>query len=129
MGVYLDAEDIEQHFRQSGALDIETIEEVMEEQEYYVQTRLRLPQLPPDNPILRDIIRDLTIAKGIYRITPANADNLIKADSQERSALRKLRELETGGLGIIGGKLRGEPSTEVYNPIYGTFFPLSDWDV
>lgn len=127
MGTYIDAEDISQHFRQSGGLDDETIEELMAEQEYYVQTRLNLPSLPPDNPILKGIIRDLTIAACIYEITPASADNVVKADSQRREAKARLRELESEGLGVIGGSGKPGAEFEVINPFSEPFFSPADF--
>lgn len=126
MGVYVDADDIMQHFRQAPAITSETIEEVMEEKEYYVQTFLNLTELPPDNPILKDIIRNLTIAAGITMITPAQPENLSKAQMLNSNALRQLREIDDSGLGIVGGSPRPGAAYEVYNP-YPPFFTLDDF--
>jgi hypothetical protein len=117
MGVYVDAEDLMQHFRQGQGLEEETIEEIMSEQEDYVQERLKLDVLPPDNNIIKSIVRDLTIAKCIYELTPINVDQLSKADSQERSALRKLNELEREG------SLKKRDTTNLVHEVYSPYPP------
>ena len=128
MGIYVDADDIRQHMRGGNALTIETIEELMEEQEYYVQTVLNLTELPTGNPILANIIRDLTIASAIYSLTAPNADDLTKADSMRREALRRLQEADRGSLGVSGGTPPGNPEDEVYWQYEGSMFTLSDFD-
>ena len=123
MGVYVDAEDLMQHFRQGQGLDEETIEEIMLEQEDYVQDKLKLDVLPPNNNIIKSIVRDLTIAKCIYELTPINVDQLSKADSQERSALRKLNELEREG--SLKKRDQANLDKEVFNPYPSYFSPSS----
>lgn len=117
MGVYVDVDDIKQHFRAGAAVPDETLDEIMQEQESYVQRYLKLDALPPENDILKTVIRDLTIANGIYQITPANADNIVKADAQRRNALRILREVKEEGLGLVNQRPDGNWEKEVYNPI------------
>jgi hypothetical protein len=121
MGVYVDAEDLLQHFRQGQGLDEESIEEIMSEQEDYVQERLKLDVLPPSNNIVKSIVRDLTIAKCIYELTPINVDQLAKADSQERSALRKLGELEREG--SLKTRDSSNLDKEVFSPYPPYFSP------
>lgn len=128
MAVYIDADDIRQYLPQSRGVSTETIDETMEEWEYYVQTRLNLSELPPNHPILRNIIRDLTIATVITALSPANVDNLSRADIQKREGLRKLRELEEGGLGVIGGRTRTDPLNDVFNPYPHPFFSFEDFE-
>lgn len=128
MGVYTDAEDIRQHMRGGSALPVETLDELMDEQEYYVATVLKLDTLPANNPILASIIRDLTIAAAIYSLTAPNTDDLGKADMMRREALRKLQEAdERVGLGTVGGSPRGSAELEVAVPS-NTFFALQDFD-
>lgn len=118
MGVYVDAEDLMQHFRQGQGLDEETIEEIMAEQESYVQARLKIDVLPPSNEIIKGIVRDLTIAKCIYELTPINVDQLAKADQQERGALRRLNELEREGT------LKRRDFTNVEKEVYSPYPPF-----
>lgn len=128
MGVYTDAEDIKQHMRGGTALTTETLEELMDEQEYYVQTVLNLDILPSDNPILASIIRDLTIAAAIYSLTAPNTDDLGKADMMRREALRKLGEADQRvGLGIIGSNPKGSPESEITTPSM-SFFTINQFD-
>lgn len=128
MGVYTDADDIRQHMRGGTALSVETLDEIMEEQEYYVATVLKLDSLPPNNPILSSIIRDLTIAAAIYSLTAPNTDDLGKADMMRREALRKLQEADMRvGLGKVGGSSHGTPESEVA-VTNNTFFALQDFD-
>lgn len=128
MGFYVDTDDIRQHMRGANALAEDTIDEIMTEQEYYVQTALKLTELPPSNPILASIIRDLTVAASIYALTAPNADDMEKADTLRREAYRRLDRVDDKiGLGLIGGMPQGDPSTEV-DTMEGSFFALSDFD-
>lgn len=124
MGVYVDAVDLKQHFRQGQGVDEATIEEIMGEQEEYVRTRLKLDVLPPDNPILKSIIRDLTISKCIYQLTSINVDQLSKADQLERGALRRINELEREG--TLKKRDITNIDKEVYSP-YTSFFTPGDF--
>ncbi len=124
MGVYVDPVDLKQHFRQGAGVDESTIEEIMREQETYVQGRLRLDALPPNHDVLKSVIRDLTISKCIYQLTSINVDQLSKADQLERSALRRLRELEDEG--SLKPRDKTNVSREVYSP-YPKFFTPGDF--
>ncbi len=128
MGVYLDADDIKQHFQQGRNIKNETIEELMDEQEYYVQTRLGLNILPPSNPLLASIIRDLTIAAGILNLLQPNADTVVKADTLRAEALRRLNEADKSGIGVVTTAPPNHWSQEVYNPYGNTkFFKMDDY--
>jgi hypothetical protein len=128
MGTYVDAEDLRQHFRAGGGLDDELVEEVMLEQENYVQQRLGLSALPPENPILKNIVRDLTIAGAIYVMTPASADNVVKADSQRREALRRLEELRVEGFRVGGdSNICKSIEAEMYNSYEDSYFKANDF--
>jgi hypothetical protein len=128
VGFYVDTDDIRQHMRGANALAEDTIDEIMTEQEYYVQTALRLTELPPSNPILASIIRDLTVAASIYALTAPNADDMEKADTLRREAYRRLDRVDDKiGLGVIGGEVEGDPFNEV-STMEGSFFALSDFD-
>lgn len=128
MAVYIDADDVRQYLPQGRGFSTESIDETMEEWEYYVQTRLKLDQLPPNHPTLKNVIRDLTISSVITAMSPANVDNLTRADIQKREGLRKLRELEEGGLGVIGGgATRTDPLKDIYNPYDEPFFSAKDF--
>lgn len=126
MGVYVDVDDIRQHFRASGAFDDEIIEEIMAEQEAYVQRRLKLSSLPPDNKIISNIVRDLTIAQGIFTLLPAGSPDFEKANNMRSEALRRLVEVE----GAKGSMLRPDNTSaptntwenEVINPFPTPFF-------
>ena len=128
MGFYVDTDDIRQHMRGASALTEDTIDEIMTEQEYYVQTALRLTSLPPGNPILSSIIRDLTVAACIYALTAPQTEDLEKADTLRREAYRRLDRVDDKiGLGLIGGVVEGDPANEV-DTLDGSFFALSDFD-
>jgi hypothetical protein len=127
MGIYVDAEDIKQHFRGGQALGDETIEELMTEQEYYVQSRLELSSLPANNPILASIVRDLTIAAGIFSLTSPNQDNVVKAESMRREALRRLDEADKNGIGVITDAPPADYTREVINPYPTSFFNSEDY--
>lgn len=126
MGVYVDAEDLRQHFRRAGSMDDETIEEVMQEQESYVKERLKIDVLPPNNDILKNIIRDLTVSAAILSAPASTVDDVAKADRLRSEALRRLTEL------IEDGFKAGTPSnknvdTEIYNPYEYSFFSPSEF--
>jgi hypothetical protein len=128
VGFYVDTDDIRQHMRGANALAEDTIDEIMTEQEYYVQTALRLTSLPPANPILSSIIRDLTVAASIYALTAPNNEDLEKADTLRREAYRRLDRVDDKiGLGTVGGFPETDPTTEV-DTLDGSFFTLSDFD-
>lgn len=121
MGIYVDPIDLKQHFRQGAGVDEDTIAEIMQEQESYVQGRLRLDALPPNHDVLKSIIRDLTISKAIYQLTSINVDQLSKANDLERSALRRLRELESEG--SLKPRNISNVDREVYSPYAPLFTP------
>lgn len=128
MGVYVDVPDIRQHVRQSGALTDETINELMREQEYYVETVLNIPALPPDNPLLKNIIRDLTIAATIYAIIPVSSDDVGKANFIRAEALRKLSDADREGIGIVRGTQGArDSSVEIRNLYTSPFWTPSDF--
>lgn len=130
MGVYVDVPDIRQHVRQSGALTDETINELMREQEYYVETVLNIPSLPPDNPLLKNIIRDLTIAAAIYAIVPVSSDDVGKANFIRAEALRKLSDADREGIGIVrGSQAARDASTEIRNLYASPFWTPSDFNL
>lgn len=132
MGIYVDAEDIRQHFKAGGSLTEETVEEIMAEQEYYVKARLGLDALPPNNPILKSIVRDLSISNGINSLVAATDTQNAKAVYLRNEALRKLRELDDDRKGLDGGSYSERQTWEnqVYNP-YGDepFFKPEDFDL
>jgi hypothetical protein len=129
MGIYVDAEDIRQHMRGGTALTVEAIEELMDEQEYYVQTSLDLAELPPGNLYLTSIIRDLTIAAAIYSLTAPNADDLGKADEMRREAIRRLAEADRNGLGPADTTYTPhDPNEEVFDPYPGLWFGIEQFD-
>lgn len=128
MGFYVDTDDIRQHMRGANALAEDTIDEIMTEQEYYVQTALHLTALPPSNPILASIIRDLTVAACIYALTAPQSEDMEKADTLRREAYRRLDRVDDKiGLGTVGGTPQGDPSTEI-DTMEGSFFSLYDFD-
>lgn len=128
MGFYVDTDDIRQHMRGANALAEDTIDEIMTEQEYYVQTALHLTSLPPANPILSSIIRDLTVAACIYALTAPNNEDLEKADTLRREAYRRLDRVDDKiGLGTVGGFTPTDPEEEI-DTMEGSFFSLSDFD-
>lgn len=128
MGFYVDTDDIRQHMRGANALAEDTIDEIMTEQEYYVQTALKLDSLPPSNPILSSIIRDLTVAASIYALTAPNAEDLEKADTLRREAYRRLDRVDDKiGLGTVGGTYPTRPDLEV-DVLESSFFGLGDFD-
>lgn len=130
MGVYVDVPDIKQHLRQSGALTDETINELMREQEYYVETVLNIPTLPPDNPLLKSIVRDLTIAAAIYAIVPANSDDVGKANFMRAEALRKLSDADRQGIGIVkGSQADRDSSMEIRNLYTAPFWTPKDFNL
>jgi len=129
MGIYVDAEDIRQHMRGGNALSVEALEELMAEQEYFVQTTLNLNELPPDNPILTSIIRDLTIAAAIYSLTAPNSDDLGKADTLRRDANNRLTTVDRIGLGHLDtASAPHDAAAEVVNAAPNSFFSLGDFD-
>ena len=128
MGVYVDTDDIRQHMRGANSLAEDTIDEIMTEQEYYVQTTLNLTELPIGNPILTSIIRDLTVAHCIYALTSPQAGDLEKADTMRREAHRRLNTVDKNiGLGTVGGTALGNPEGEI-STMEGSFFTLEDFD-
>ncbi len=112
---YVDVTDIQQHFFQSGALSLAQITELMGEEEYYVRTQLDLDTLPDNNPTLRSIIRDLTIARCMLTLVPIEGETA-HANFLRSEALRRLKELDRSGLGPNTGTIGRDPSKEVYNP-------------
>lgn len=118
MGVYVDVDDIKQHFRSGAQLGDETIDELMSEQETYVMSRLALDSLPPDNLILKSIIRDLTISAGIHSMVAASEAQTAKAVFLRNEALRKIRELndDRTALGETYSNRGSRWENEVINP-------------
>lgn len=124
MGIYVDAEDLRQHFR-PGNLSDDTVEEIMGEQETYVMQRLNLSELPPDHPILKNVVRDFTIAGCLYILPASNSEALEKANNMRREALRRLEELRDEGFKT--GNKNSNIGAEVYNPYNEPFFIPSDF--
>jgi hypothetical protein len=128
VGFYVDTDDIKQHMKGANAVGDETIDEIMTEQEYYVQTKLGLTTLPPANPLLANIIRDLTVAHSIYALTAPTSGDMEKADTIRREAHRRLNEVNNDiGLGIMGGATPTSAEEEV-GTLDGSFFHLDDFD-
>lgn len=129
MGIYVDAADIQQHVRGAAGVTPESIEELMAEQEYYVQTVLNLNELPPENPILSNIIRDLTTAAVIYDLLSPNESDTVKADNIRREAIRRLEQVDNKiGLGINNATAGiRDTNNQVINPFEGAFFKPEDF--
>lgn len=125
MGFYVDAEDLRQHYRQAGSMDDELVEEIMLEQESYVKQRLKLSELPSGNNIVKNIVRDLTVAGAIFAAPAASTDLINKATLQRGEALRRLNELLEEG--FRAGPSNKELDLEVFNPYTNPFFEPSDF--
>lgn len=123
---YVTVGDIRNAMRESGALPDALLQEFIDQEEAYVKAILRLDSFPPDNLILKEIIRDLVIARAIYNITPANSDRYAMAVSLRGEALRRLQEVDNRGL-IPSGSSGGGYGDEVYNPWEGPLFRFEDY--
>lgn len=114
---YVDPSEIRGSFREAQALSDALITEFMGQEEAYVSSRLRIPSLPPSDPILTQIIRDLTIARAIFNITPASSERYQMAIAMRQEALRRLDEAESNGwITDPGSTPDARIDEEVYNP-------------
>lgn len=125
---YVDIADIRQWFRENPALDDAPIEEVMEEMETYVSNYIDMYPLPPAHPLLKHIIRDLTISRLIFNITPAGGSNFDLAVELNRQAMSKLYQIKQDGLIIPGESTqRGNWQNQVFSR--DSFWTIEDFDV
>lgn len=126
---YVDVDDIKEHFRAAGALEDDAIEEVMDEQEDYVAARLRMTTLPPNNSILKSIIRNLTVAEATLNLLPPGSADIEKALAMRNEGLRRLEEVREDGTGIRvpGSSGPGQWENEVLNPYETPFFTWDDF--
>ena len=122
MGIYTDAIDIRQHIRGGERASVPQIQEIMDEMESWVGAELDIDPLPPNNPILRAIIRELSTSRIILDILPVSAENLSRADMHERRGMRLLESAKREGIAPTDFSSR-DPAKEVYNPHNEVFFP------
>lgn len=124
--VYVEVADIKQHYRESSAYPDANIIEMMEEEQAYVENYLKMSPLPPAHPVLRSIIRDLTISRLMLNIASASGEAPGLAVELERQANRKLFQIKSDGL-MVEGWTRGNPDKQVINPYPETFWTLEDF--
>lgn len=121
MAIYVDVQDIRQHVKGAGNAPVPQIQEIMEEVESYVSAQLDIHPLPPNNPILRSIIRELTTSRIILDLLPITAENLSRAQMHEQRGFRQLRDAKTEGIAPRDNSLR-DARSEVYTPRAEPFF-------
>lgn len=122
---YVDVADIRQHLRENDAFSDANILEMMEEVESYVANYISESPLPDNQPLLRSIIRDLTISRLIFNLTSAQGEAPPVAVELDRIANRKLYMIRTEGL-ETGTTGRGNVNNEVVSP-YEPFWTIEDF--
>jgi hypothetical protein len=123
---YIDPQDIREHLRGSGSIQQPTLVEVMTAVESYVKMRLNMDPLPPDNPVVKDIIRELSIAKIITDLMNPTGEDLSRAEYHRRNALAMINDAKRDGLVPFSSGNR-VISKEVYNPYPEPFFSREDF--
>ena len=123
---YVDPQDIQQHVRGIGSVTVPAIIEIMTEIESYVSMRINMDPLPANNPVLKDIIRELTTAKVIADTLSPNAEQLARADFHRRNGLTMINDVNRDGLfpTSLGDR---NIANEVYNPYPEPFFKAEDF--
>lgn len=123
---YIDPQDIREHLRGSASVQQPALVETMEAVEAYVEMRLNMDPLPPDNKVIKDIIRELAIAKVITDLMSPNAEDLTRAEYHRRNGMAMINDAKKDGLipFSIGGRVI---SKEVYNPYPEPFFSREDF--
>lgn len=115
MPVYTDAIDIRQHLRGATGLTVPQIEEIMEEVEYYISTELDIDPLPPDNPLLRSMVRELTLSRAILDLMAPSSETLGRADVHRRNGMDLLASAKREGIFPSSYSSR-DAASEVYSP-------------
>jgi len=121
---YVEPNDIRQHLRGAGGASVPAIAELMQEVESFVKIRLDMDPLPENNDIIRDIVRELTLAKVIVDLMAPSAEDLSRAQMHRRNGMEQLEHADRHGVtprntGAPGGR---DVSKEVYNPYPEPFF-------
>ncbi len=123
---YVDVADIQEHLRIGNRVQPAQITELMTEVESYVKMHLNTDPLPPDNDVLKSIVRELTMARVILDALPATSDDLARAQMHQSLGARLLTEVKDEGLtpNNVGSR---DVSKEVYNPDPSPFFTVEDF--
>lgn len=122
---YVNPQDIREHFQGIGSVPQPQIAELMTEVENYVKMRVNMDPLPDGVDVLRDIIRELTIAK-VQGSIARSADELAVADFHRRNGLTMVNDVNRDGLFPMSLGSR-DISREVYNPYPEPFFKAEDF--
>lgn len=121
---YMDPVDIRTITPEAEGLSDESLSIFIDEEEAYTATQLG--KLPPSNPIVFGIIRDLVRAKAMQSLLPMQSDDYRFAEALRREAKDRLRVAKEQGL-----KPRVPPSVNVdavANPFSSyPFFTLNDF--
>lgn len=123
---YIDPQDIREHLRGSGSIAQPALIETMEAVEAYVGMRLNMDPLPLENKIIKDIIRELSIAKVITDLMSPTAEDLTRAEYHRRNGLSMINDAKRDGLIPINMSGRNIEK-EVYNPYPEPFFKMEDF--
>lgn len=122
---YVNPQDIREHFGGIGSVPQPQIAELMTEVENYVKMRVNMDPLPDNVDVLRDIIRELTIAKVLGSIA-RGSEELAVADFHRRNGLTMINDVNRDGLypTTLGSRIVDK---EVYNPYPEPFFKAEDF--
>ncbi len=113
---YVDAQDIRQHVRGAQNAPVPNISEIMEEVEGMVANELDLgDSLPPNVPVLRAIVRELTTARVILDLLPPTSENVARTQLHDQRGWSMLRSAKKEGITPASFADR-EYEKEVYNP-------------
>jgi len=112
---YIDPQDIIQHKRGLAQVPVPNLQEIMGEIEYFVSIRLDLNPLPPNNPLLKNIIRELSTSRAILDLLPPQAENLNAAVLHEQRGFKLLAEAKANGIEPVDYSTK-DYTKEVYVP-------------
>jgi hypothetical protein len=122
---YVNPQDVREHHQDVASVAVPQIAEYMTEIENYVKMRINMDPLPDNVDVLKDIIRELTVAKLIGS-RARSPEDLAKADFHRRNGLTMINDVNRDGLfpTTLGSRI---VANEVYNPHPEPFFKAEDF--
>jgi hypothetical protein len=127
MAVYIDAQDIRQHVRGAQGVPVPNINEIMEEVEAYIAAELDLgDSLPPNNPVLRSMVREFATARVILDLLPVSSENIARVQLHNQNGQVLLKSARREGItpNDISGRVA---ENEVYQPHPTPLWPIEDF--
>jgi hypothetical protein len=127
MAVYIDAQDIRQHVRGAQGVPVPNVNEIMEEVEAYIAAELDMgDSLPPNNPVLRSMVREFATARVILDLLPVSSENIARVQLHNQNGQTLLRSAKKEGITPNDISARNAEA-EVYQPRTTPFWALEDF--